>query len=405
MGDPSTVDLGDIGDFNGAPIAPGMHTIQAIPYPENDCTGAPFEPLEETFQVCTDECPGKITGFTLIDPTFNQAVGALESFDIQGPINVRADFEECDKSGIESVQFYVNGEKFSCENWEPYALFGDENPNGPDLGLLGAFYDGFLTPGTHSIRAVPHARKDCKGTKGCEFEQEVTIGCSDCPGSITGFTVIDSIDDSEICALQDFDFASFQAPVNVRANFEDCSKSRIDSVAFYLDNVFVRCVRFLVSYCAVCHTKIAHCLTPLYLSCFQEEYSPYALFGDENPNGPDLGDFGAFYDGFFTPGPHTTTAVPFDRPNCAGQAGCPLTEDFEVDCANCPGAITGFTLVDAKKDEEIAPLGNFDFEDVGTSELTIRADFAECRDKSIDSVQFFYDGAKGLCENFEPYAL
>lgn len=264
-------------------------------------------------------CSTGITDFTLINADTDTEIGPLPSAFSSGVIpspylNVRANYVECPGDDIKSVKFYLDGIAVRCENYTPYALFGDENPTGPDLGDFGAFYGGSFTPGAiHSIKAVPYPSADCAGDPFPSLEEKFST-CSDCPGEITGFTVIDAVSDTEIGPLMSFDFTSYQGlPINVRADFESCtSGSGIDSVQFYLDGIETRC----------------------------EEYTPYALFGDDNPGGPDLGLLGDFYQGTVEPGLHSIVAVPFDGPGCTGNSGCAYKEEFAV-CSYCP---TGYTL-------------------------------------------------------------
>ncbi len=300
---PNGPDLGDFGPFYGTKIKPGRHVLKAIPYPLPGCKGDPYDPKEEEF--CT-KCPGQITGFTLIDPRADVEIGPLDSdsdFTAGRAINVRADFTECSRGSIDSVKFFLDGVKTRCEDYTPYALFGDENPGGPDLGALGHFYKGFISAGVHTIRAIPYSGPGCTGTAGCDREIEIKVDCPACPGKITGFTLIDAKARKEIMPLDDFDLADLDTQLlNIRADFKECSSHGIESVQFFLDDEDFRC----------------------------EDWTPYALAGDENPGGPDLGALGKFYSISFTVGTHTVVAVPFSEKGCTGDQGCPLSQTFEV---------------------------------------------------------------------------
>ncbi len=446
---PNGPDLGDFGAFYGTTISPGFHVLTAIPYPLPDCQGEPHDPKEEEF--CT-ECPGRITGFTLIDSTTDTEIGPLNAdFDfttVQGlPINVRADFLECAEGGIDSVQFFLDGVEMRCEDYTPYALFGDENPGGPDLGAIGPFYDGFISPGVHTILAIPYSGPHCTGKPGCEHEVNFSpvptrqpspaptrlpvsaptrvpspaptrvpspaptrlpspaptslspaptslpstapaslpsslpspapTSCPDCPGKITGFTLIDAKADKEIMPLDDFNIAQFSTQMlNIRADFEECSTLGIESVQFILDGVNFRC----------------------------EDYTPYSLAGDENPNGPDLGALGKFYTMPVTVGSHTVVAVPFSAKRCTGNPGCSLSQTFEIAFDGCPGAVTGLSLYKVDTNTDIGPIthGAVFCASQLPSRVAIRAITQSCNGgDGIDRVNF--EGAFTGNDSRSPY--
>jgi hypothetical protein len=81
-----------------------------------------------------------------------------------------------------------------------------------------------------------------------------------------------------------------------------------------------------------------------------EENSPYALFGDDNPNGPNLSDFGSFNNAFVNPGIHEIVAVPFASSGCTGDFGCPLKKVFKVTCTAAPS-------IGAGEGEKVTDLG------------------------------------------------
>jgi hypothetical protein len=323
------------------------------------------------------ECQTGIVDFTVINADSDSEIGPFAGFDFSTlpsdtKVNIRANPVLCNDDKIKSVLFFLNDEVARCEEWTPYALFGDENPGGPDLGLLGKFYGSSIIPDLYTVRAVAFPEHGCVGDPYVPVEQTV---CGDCPGKITGFTVI--VGQDEQGPLSNFDFPELApgVPINIRADFEECEKGPgITSVQFYLDGVKGLC----------------------------EEWTPYALFGDENPNGPDLGDLGNFYSAFVNPGVHSLLAVPFDGDHCTGTSGCPLVEQFEVKCKECPGNITSFSLINADKNKVVGPLKDFDFATIAGKEVNIRANFNECNPVGIESVQFYFDGVKGLCEEYTP---
>ena len=206
-----------------------------------------------------------------------------------------------------------------------------------------------------------------------------------CKAGITGFTLMDAVNNAEIGPLTDFGYDDYPA-INIRADFEECgSTGSIKSVQFLFDGEFHRC----------------------------ENYVPYALDGDNNPTEIDLAlnETAAYYPSNISIGEHTITAMPYNRKNCKGDTECPLSQTFHVRCSgcpafSCPGKITGFTLIDAAANVAIAPLSDFYYDNLTTRALNIRADYEECSEGTIKSVQFYYDnGAPHRCENFAPYAL
>ena len=70
---------------------------------------------------------------------------------------------------------------------------------------------------------------------------------------------------------------------------------------------------------------------------------------------------------------------------------------------SCPAEVTGYTLVDAKRDTDIMPLRSYSMSDVPEL-LSIRADIRKCSPRVVESVLIDFDG-KSRCESFTPYAL
>ena len=70
---------------------------------------------------------------------------------------------------------------------------------------------------------------------------------------------------------------------------------------------------------------------------------------------------------------------------------------------SCPAQVTGYTLVDAKRNTDIMPLRSYSMSDVPEL-LNIRVDIRQCSPRVVESVLIDFDG-KTLCENFAPYAV
>ncbi|WKN44573.1 esterase-like activity of phytase family protein [Tunicatimonas pelagia] len=101
-------------------------------------------------------------------------------------------------------------------------------------------------------------------------------------------------------------------------------------------------------------------------------------------------------------GTYEITAIPFSQANGEGVAGKPVMSVIEV----VPGMVTGFTLVNADTDEDIAPITDgiqVSVTDLPTLNLNIRADVDS---ETIGSVVFDFNDQMGFrTENSAPFAL
>jgi len=62
-------------------------------------------------------------------------------------------------------------------------------------------------------------------------------GVSACTTGVTDFTLIDAETDTEIAPLEGFDFLTLDlssASLNIRANVQECSGDKIDSIRFFM---------------------------------------------------------------------------------------------------------------------------------------------------------------------------
>ncbi|WP_276372159.1 T9SS type A sorting domain-containing protein [Chryseolinea sp. H1M3-3] len=143
--------FGDLqGNFNGRYILPGAYTLTVTPYINNSKAAS----LTVSFAVTEGF---NITGFTLIDATLDQPIGALAEGQVidlsilnDHKLAVRAD---SDPLQLEKVDLTLQGPftYASTERVYPYALFGDVTQNG-STDYTGAK----MFPGTYTLTAVPY---------------------------------------------------------------------------------------------------------------------------------------------------------------------------------------------------------------------------------------------------------
>jgi hypothetical protein len=235
---------------------------------------------------------GRVTGFTLINPSTDRAVTALRNGSVidlaslpGGRLNVRAD---TNPSTVGSVRLFLDGALRSTETTRPYALFGDQGND---------FLAGSLSPGRHTIRAVPFSGVSGRGTAGEARTITVTV-VDNRPAplpTVTGFSLIDPESGDVVSALtngDEIDLADFaDGNFSVRAN---TSPARTGSVRFGLDGD-------------------ANVQT--------ENVAPYSLFGNL---------LGTYVGGTLAPGEYTLTATPFTGNNAAGRRGTARSVQFTV---------------------------------------------------------------------------
>ncbi len=128
-----------------------------------------------------------------------------------------------------------------------------------------------------------------------------------------------------------------------------------------------------------------------------ENFAPYSLGGDNN------GDFNRV---FLPKRMNTITATPYSERNGNGEAGQPLTVNFEV-IDSRPLLISDFVLINADTNEEIGPLNEgdvIDLADYRRNRFSIVANGGE--ERRPRSVVFDFNGNAGVqTENFIPFAL
>jgi len=226
----------------------------------------------------------------------------------------------------------------------------------------------------------------------------ITVGGS----GITGLTLVNSFTDVDIAPLSDGD------TINL----------------FYTPNINVRA--------ELCGTTGSIRFTVNGSSFSIENIAPYAIAGD-SPNGN-------YKNWNITPGIYTITATPYTRGGAYGTSGTPFTITITVideqipctgagccsidtdcddgdacttdfcnagNCINSPAdirEISGFTLVDAATDADIAPLGNGSIIDLNATPIVnVRANI--CTNSGTGSVKFKVNGISFRTENIAPFAL
>ncbi len=128
-----------------------------------------------------------------------------------------------------------------------------------------------------------------------------------------------------------------------------------------------------------------------------ESRAPYSLNGDFN---------GTYFRGVeFLLGGNTITATPFDAKNGNGEAGIPLTINFEVIDSN-PPTVTSFSLVDARSNKIIGPLNEGDIIDLADYRTNSFSVIANTEGSRVESVVFDFNEETGYnTEDRTPYSL
>lgn len=138
------------GDYKGGKLLAGDYTMKVVPY-TGDAVGTA---LRISFSVTGG---GAITGFTLVDATSDQTLGALGDGGIidlsllQGhKLSIQA---ESQPQYLDKVSFILQGPTgFRNTEWfYPYTLFGDKTGEGGAPDYFGAM----LVPGNYALEAIP----------------------------------------------------------------------------------------------------------------------------------------------------------------------------------------------------------------------------------------------------------
>jgi hypothetical protein len=125
--------------------------------------------------------------------------------------------------------------------------------------------------------------------------------------------------------------------------------------------------------------------------------APYAFCGNDRSNFFSCDKLGC--------GTHTVTAVPYSGDAGQGEAGKAYTVTFSILCFTLK--ITGFSLINADKDTKILDLVDGTVVNVksipGMTRPSFNIDASYIG--AVESVVYWYNGAKSLVEIIKPYAF
>ena len=110
----------------------------------------------------------EVTELQLVDANTNQVIRTLQNNDVitETAFNIVAITKDCNGQTVESVVFERNGDKFSTENFAPYAMGGDNSGNFKTLNL---------PTGYQTIRAIPFTQNGGNGTAGGAVTVNITV--------------------------------------------------------------------------------------------------------------------------------------------------------------------------------------------------------------------------------------
>jgi hypothetical protein len=132
-------------------------------------------PVMAPFVAPTSGCDPAINGFTLVDADLDKDLMPLADFVVSNKnLNIRVDIAVCfPKTVVDSVLITLDGKR-RCEQFEPYAVFGDNNM--VDVSNDVAQYFGkIIGTGFHIITAIPYTGPKCDGIAGEAYSQKFTV--------------------------------------------------------------------------------------------------------------------------------------------------------------------------------------------------------------------------------------
>jgi hypothetical protein len=187
----------------------------------------------------------RVTSFTLVDSAAPNTTYELATFSNTYTLdhravhncnyNIRVNVQDCEfKVDSVLIQWDLDvpkkglnyGNLTYCEEYTPYAVFGDGQRGTPkDLGPYSPlFNDATLFLGTHTLTATPFSGSLCNGTAGIPLNATVTVvadGKADCPGTVANVEIINAtskkavgslVPDSRYCLPKNYTFRACVAP-------------------------------------------------------------------------------------------------------------------------------------------------------------------------------------------------
>jgi hypothetical protein len=187
----------------------------------------------------------KVTGFTLVDSEAPNTTYELATFSTAYTMdykalgrcnyNIRVDTQDCGASKVDSVLIewdlnvprkgINNGNISFCEEYTPYAVFGDVQRTTPlkELGPYSPlFNDVTFFLGTHTLKATPYSGPKCNGTAGTPLSATVLVtseGSAACPGTVANLEIFNKVTNKAVGSLVDYDVGGSRATYCFPTNY------------------------------------------------------------------------------------------------------------------------------------------------------------------------------------------
>ena len=365
-------DDGD-GDYWSMRLPNGDYTITATAYTGEDRSGEALPAVAVDFTVTGSFEPdaSPVVGFTLVDASGDAPDEDLTTITDGATLDlssvesdwfsIRADVDVDGGRGVRSMRMFLTGpvSRTRVENGPPpYAIRGDDHD--------GDYYGMALPNGDYRIRAVPYDGSYTTGTAmpALEIAFTVTGSYDQDANPLTGFTLVHAgggLPDEDAMGIADdatLDIASYEPNwFAIRADVDALLAPGVGSVWLELEGPVSRAVR--------------------------ENHPPFAING--------AGEDGDYYGVRLANGDYRVMATAYARDGLLGETLGSATLAFTVvggvDASAEP--LTGFTLVDAGTDQDVAAVtdgATLDVAELGgaATKFTFRADAAE--DAVIGSV-------------------
>lgn len=150
----------------------GTHTLKVVPYSGSNLSGSAGTPMHVSFSVAEQSASQPTSGtavtrLALVDTSTQRDLrsltnGGTVSLSEGGGVSVRADAS----SATGSVEFILDGSRYSTENVAPYAIAGDGG---------GKLYAWTPSVGTHTLKVVPYSGSNRSGTAGAPVQVTFTV--------------------------------------------------------------------------------------------------------------------------------------------------------------------------------------------------------------------------------------